>query len=238
MEKRLRHFGIHSVERLCFASRSKLREVWGSIEGERFHDRLHGELVEQAETQRGTVGHSHVLSPEFRNAAGVNAVLKKLLMKAAMRLRSYTLLASRLNVRVKYIGNDAWEAAERMARRTLKKGDTLGADKGYDTAEHIKALKALQVKPHVAAKKTGSAMNPRTVRSKGYRVSLRKRKLVEEAFGWAKTVGGFRKTRFIGTAKVHAQALLTFAAYNLTRDDPVWLAGGIFTGEVRLLCMK
>jgi len=114
MEKRLRHFGIHSVEQLCFASRAKLREVWGSIEGERFHDRLHGELVEQPETQRGTVGHSHVLSPEFRNAAGVNAVLKKLLMKAAMRLRSYTLLASRLHVRVKYLGNDAWEAGERM----------------------------------------------------------------------------------------------------------------------------
>ena len=114
-------------------------------------------------------------------------------------------------------GKAEWEAAERMARRTLSKGDTLGADKGYDTEEHIKALKAMGVKPHVAAKKTGSAMNPRTVRSKGYQASLRKRKLVEEAFGWAKTVGGFRKTRFIGTAKVHAQALLTFAAYNLTR---------------------
>ena len=114
-------------------------------------------------------------------------------------------------------GKAEWEAAERMARRTLNKGDTLGADKGYDTEEHIKALKAMGVKPHVAAKKTGSAMNPRTVRSKGYQASLRKRKLVEEAFGWAKTVGGFRKTRFIGTAKAHAQALLTFAAYNLTR---------------------
>lgn len=114
MEKRLRHFGIHSVEQLCFASRAKLREVWGGIEGERFHDRLHGEVVEQAESQRGTVGHSHVLAPEFRNTAGVNAVLKKLLMKAAMRLRSYTLLASRLHVRVKYLGNDVWETGERM----------------------------------------------------------------------------------------------------------------------------
>ena len=60
-------------------------------------------------------------------------------------------------------------------------------------------------------------MNPRSVRSTGYQASLRKRKLVEEEFGWAKTVGGFRKTPFIGTAKVHAQALLTFAASNLTR---------------------
>lgn len=109
------------------------------------------------------------------------------------------------------------EAAEIMAKRSLKKGNTLGADKGYDVDEHIQALKKLQIKPHIAAKKTGSAMNPRTVRSKAYAVSQRKRKLVEECFGWAKTVGGFRKTRFIGTAKVQAQALLTFAAYNLTR---------------------
>ncbi len=114
MERRLRHFGIHSVEQLCFSSRAKLKEVWGSIEGERFYDRLHGEVLEQAESQRGTVGHSYVLAPEFRNVQGVNAVLKKLLMKAAMRLRSYTLLASRLHVRVKYLGSDAWEAAERM----------------------------------------------------------------------------------------------------------------------------
>lgn len=50
---------------------------------------------------------------------------------------------------------------------------------------------------------------------RGYAISLRKR--IEECFGWAKTIGGFRKTRFIGTAKVQAQALLVFAAYNLTR---------------------
>lgn len=114
MEKRLRYQGIHSVEQLCFSSRAKLREVWGGIEGERFYDRLHGAVIEQAETQRGTVGHSHVLAPEFRNVQGVNAVLKKLLMKAAMRLRSYTLLASRLHVRVKYLGHDSWEAVERI----------------------------------------------------------------------------------------------------------------------------
>ena len=109
------------------------------------------------------------------------------------------------------------EAAERMAQRSLKPGNTLGADKGYDVREHVTSLKKLGIKPHIAAKKTGSAMHPSTVRSQGYQASQRKRKLVEECFGWAKTIGGFRKTRFIGTARVHAQALLTFAAYNLTR---------------------
>jgi len=50
-----------------------------------------------------------------------------------------------------------------------------------------------------------------------FSVSLKKRKLVEQIFGWAKTVGGLRKTRFIGLAKVKAQTVFTFAAYNLTR---------------------
>lgn len=126
-----------------------------------------------------------------------------------------------------------------MARRTLKKGDTLGADKGYDTEDHIKALKALQVKPHIAAKRTGSAMNPRTVRSKGYQVSLRKRKLVEEAFGWAKTVGGFRKTPVhrYGQGACPSPADVCRLQPDAD-DDPVRLAGEIYTGEVRLLCMK
>ena len=48
-------------------------------------------------------------------------------------------------------------------------------------------------------------------------MSLKRRKMIEEAFGWAKEFGGFRRTRFVGFAKVKAQALLTFAAYNLTR---------------------
>jgi DNA polymerase IV len=109
MEKRLRHAGIHSVEQLCLANKSRLRDIWGSVEGERFYDRLRGDIVDVAQGPRGTVGHSHVLAPEFRNTHGVNAVLKKLLMKAAMRLRSYELLASLLHVRVKYVGAEAWE---------------------------------------------------------------------------------------------------------------------------------
>lgn len=92
-----------------------------------------------------------------------------------------------------------------------------GADKGYDTAGFVKAMRQAKVTPHVAAKKVGSAIDGRTTRHAGYAVSLKKRKLVEEIFGWAKTVGGLRKTRFIGLAKVKAQTVFTFACYNLTR---------------------
>jgi hypothetical protein len=72
------------------------------------------------------------------------------------------------------------------------------------------------VTPHVTQKKVGSAIDGRTTRHAGYAVSLKKRKRVEEIFGWAKTVGGLRKARFIGLAKMKAQTVFTLAVYNLT----------------------
>ena len=109
------------------------------------------------------------------------------------------------------------EAAKTMVVRTVTGKATLGADKGYDVAEFVAAMRERNVTPHVAQKKTGSAIDGRTTRHPGYAQSLKKRKLVEEIFGWAKKVGGLRKTRFIGLAKVKAQTVFTFAAYNLTR---------------------
>lgn len=109
------------------------------------------------------------------------------------------------------------EAALAMARRRIGKASaTLGADKGYDAAGFVSDLRAQNITPHVAQKKH-SAIDGRTTRHPGYTVSLKKRKLVEEIFGWSKTIGGLRKTRFVGLAKVKAQTTFTFAAYNLTR---------------------
>ena len=109
------------------------------------------------------------------------------------------------------------EAAKAMVARSVRRGATLGADKNYDVAEFVDALRAQGVTPHVAQKRVGSAIDGRTTRHAGYAVSLKKRKLVEEIFGWAKTVGGLRKARFIGLAKVKAQTVFVLAAYNLTR---------------------
>ena len=109
------------------------------------------------------------------------------------------------------------EAARAMVERSVKRGSTLGADKNYDVAEFVQAMRDKGVTPHVAQKKAGSAIDGRTTRHAGYAVSLKKRKRVEEIFGWAKTVGGLRKAKFIGLAKVKAQTVFTLAAYNLTR---------------------
>lgn len=110
------------------------------------------------------------------------------------------------------------EAAKTMVERTVKKaGATLGADKGYDVAAFVEAMREAKVTPHVAQKAKGSAIDGRTTRHAGYKTSLKIRKRIEEVFGWSKTVGGLDKARFVGLAKVKAQTIFTFAAYNLTR---------------------
>ena len=96
---------------------------------------------------------------------------------------------------------------------------TLGADKGYDAAEFVKQLRVLGVTPHVSQNDINrrSAIDGRTTRHAGYEVSQRKRKRVEEVFGWGKVVGSIRKARVRGLARVGAMFTFTMAAYNLVR---------------------
>ena len=96
---------------------------------------------------------------------------------------------------------------------------TVGADKAYDTQDFVEDLRELKVTPHVAQNTTNrsSAIDGRTTRHAGYAVSQRKRKRVEEIFGWIKTVGLMRKTRHRGLARVGWMFTFTAAAYNLVR---------------------
>jgi transposase len=96
---------------------------------------------------------------------------------------------------------------------------TLGADKAYDTADFVADVRQHIVTPHVTQnnKRRRSAIDGRTTRHAGYAVSQRIRKRIEEVFGWMKTVGGQRKTRYRGTAKVGWMFTLSAAAYNLIR---------------------
>jgi transposase len=110
-------------------------------------------------------------------------------------------------------------ALEMLREKAGAKRITLGADRGYDTAGFVEQLRALQVTPHVAQNDTNrsSAVDERTARHEGYRVSQRKRKRVEEVFGWMKTVALQRKTRFRGPDRVGWMFTLAAAAYNLVR---------------------
>lgn len=96
---------------------------------------------------------------------------------------------------------------------------TVGGDKAFDTAELVGHLRQLHVTPHVAQNTSNrsSAIDRRTTRHSGYALSQKKRKLIEEAFGWAKTIGGMARPMFRGTARLAFKFTLTMAAYDLIR---------------------
>ena len=94
---------------------------------------------------------------------------------------------------------------------------TLGADKGYDSADFVAELRQACVTPHIAQKARHSAIDGRTTRHPSYAVSQKHRKKIEEPFGWAKTVGGMAQTVHRGIEKVRARFTLTMAASNLAR---------------------
>ncbi len=107
-EARLHACGIRTVEQLCRAPKSVLRRAWNGIEGDRMYALLRGEEMERAASDRCTVGHSHVLEPKCRTRPLAEAVLHRLLQKAAARLRALGYLAGGLGVSVKFLGHQRW----------------------------------------------------------------------------------------------------------------------------------
>ena len=121
-------------------------------------------------------------------------------------------------------GNAEPAAALAMATESAGRSRiTLGADKGYDQRELVRALRERRVTPHIA-QKTHSAIDVRTTRHPGYALSQRRRKRVEEIFGWLKTVATLRKTRHRGIARVGWLFTFVSAAYNLVRMRNLALA--------------
>ena len=112
------------------------------------------------------------------------------------------------------------DAAVEMAREIPGgKRVTVGADRGYDTGGFVQALRDLKVTPHVAQHTNGrsSAIDERTTRHEGYEVSQKKRKRVEEVFGWLKSVALLHQTKFRGPDKVGWMFTFAAAGYNLVR---------------------
>lgn len=122
-------------------------------------------------------------------------------------------------------GHAEREAAKEMIQAACESADkgainiTLGADKGYDAKEFIDACLEMGVTPHVAQNTSGrrSAVPDAIAQSAGYAISQHKRKLIEQGFGWAKTVGRIRQVMVRGLARVDQLFVLTMSAYNLTR---------------------
>lgn len=97
---------------------------------------------------------------------------------------------------------------------------TLGADKGYDTKDFVEACRLFDVTPHVARNEErhgGSAIDDRTSRHNGYRISIIRRRLIESTFAWAKQYGGLRRLALRGIERVGSQVTFIMAAFNLLR---------------------
>jgi len=147
-----------------------------------------------------------------------------------LRYMGHTLTDNRHGLIANAVVTTANGHAEREAAKAMvgdarqAKGDpaieiTLGADKGYDAKEFIDALQEMKVTPHVAQNTAGrrSAVPDEIAATVGYTISQQKRKLIEQGFGWAKTVGNIRQVMVRGIERVNQMFVLTMAAYNLTR---------------------
>jgi transposase len=153
---------------------------------------------------------------------------------AKLSYGGHALMENRSGLCVDLLITDATLAEHQAARQLLTRArrrkihpKTLGADKGYHVKDFVQHLREHKIKPHIAridGRKT-PGLDGRTSCTEGYKVSQRKRKRIEEIFGWLKTVGGMRKTRFIGEARTQIAAYLSAAAYNLLRIAKLQSAG-------------
>ena len=154
---------------------------------------------------------------------------------AKLSYGGHALMENRSGLCVDLLITDATLAEHQAARQLLTRArrrrihpKTLGADKGYHVKDFVQHLREHNIRPHIArieGRKT-PGLDGRTTRTEGYKISQRKRKRIEEIFGWLKTVGGMRKTRFIGEARTQIAAYLSAAAYNLLRIAKLQTAGG------------
>jgi len=141
--------------------------------------------------------------------------------EAKLAYLGHVVLDNRFGLIANVCATAATGTAEREAARllleTLGLDGTVGGDKNFDVAAFVEGVRALGFTPHVAQKARYSAIDGRTTHHAGYAISQRKRKLIEQVFGWMKTVGGLRKLRHRGGDLVDWTVTFTAAAYNLVR---------------------
>lgn len=202
------HFSVDGTLLEAWASHKSFRPKDGGGDGGDFH----GE-------RRSNETHESSTDPDAR------LMRKGKGKEAKLSYQASTLMENRNGIIVGVDVRHATGTAEREAAldlvdvSLLGKGCTLGADKGYDTDEFIKALTKRKIKPHIAQNTKGrrSAVPDRVARTKGYAISQVIRKRIEQGFGWTKQIGGLRKLTRIGMKKVSAWTAWSFATYNLIR---------------------
>ncbi|MFQ5861478.1 MAG: IS5 family transposase [Dehalococcoidia bacterium] len=171
--------------------------------------------------KRSNATHRSTTDPEarlYRKGKGKEAKLM-FMAHALMENRNGLLADFQVSQATGTAERDAVPLLLDQARERRFHPRTLGGDKGYDTRGCVATMRQRRVTPHVAQNTTGrsSAIDGRTTRHIGYTLSQRARKRVEEIFGWMKTVGGFRRTRYQGLDRTGLAGYLVATAYNLVR---------------------
>ena len=185
-------------------------------------------MVDFKGEKRSNATHQSTTDPEAKLMRKGNG------QPAKLSYGGHVLMENRSGLCVDLLITDATLAEHQAARQLLTRArrrkihpKTLGADKGYHVKDFVKHLRDHKIRPHIArieGRKT-PGLDGRTTCTEGYKVSQRKRKRVEEIFGWLKTVGGMRKIRFIGQARTQIAAYLSAAAYTLLRIAKLQTAG-------------
>ena len=165
--------------------------------------------------RRSNATHASTTNPDaplYKKADGQTSVMADL---------GHLLMENRHGLIVNACATAATGTAERDAAAIMllagRRPRPLGADKNYDVASFVTTLRAAGITPHVAQKRQYTAIDARTTRHAGYHRRQRKRKLVEQAFGWMKTVGLMRTLRHRGGELVDWMFTFTATAYNLVR---------------------
>jgi transposase len=171
-------------------------------------------------TQRTNDTHASTTDPDAKSARRGKG------KEAKLSFGGHALMENRhglcLDIRVSSALETEPAAAAQLLKRQCRKGHkptSLGGDKGYHSKAFVEFLRRKGVRPHIAQidGRTTPGLDGRTTRHRSYWISQRKRKRVEEIFGWMKAYGGLRRTRFRGLARVQLHAYLVGAAYNLLR---------------------
>lgn len=171
--------------------------------------------------RRTNVTHQSTTDPEARLARKGTGKEAKLCFTGHVLMENRHGLCVDLQI-AKATGTAERDTALAMLRRQARRGirpTTVGADKGYHCRDFVRRLRRRGIRPHLACVRgrRTPGLDGRTTRHARYRLSQRLRKKVEEIFGWMKTIGGLRKSRFRGVARTQHVSYLVGAAYNLLR---------------------
>jgi transposase len=214
------HFTVDGTQIAAWASQKSFKRKDGKPDSTSTGDGSRNPTVDFHGEKRSNETHQSTTDPDARQYTKAKGEAPKLCFigNVVTENRNGLVVSALLTQASGTAERDAaLEQLEQLPHR--KERITVGGDKAFDTRDLVASLREIDVTPHVAqnTKNRSSAIDARTTRHAGYEVSQRRRKRIEEVFGWMKTVGLLRKTRHRGRRRVGWMLTFTAAVYNLVR---------------------